>query len=121
MEKQQCKVAISPNPIKTSERIDLEGNIIDPRTKRIIVPKEPDYVPLIQTSVPLNDSTATNIPPDITPDASQAPPASPIPKDDPMAIQEQIQQAEANLIKLKEAKKAKIEELKRQVELLEKQ
>jgi hypothetical protein len=30
------QVVISPNLIKTSERIDMNGNVIDPRTKQII-------------------------------------------------------------------------------------
>lgn len=30
------KVVISPNLIKTSERIDMNGNVIDPRTKQVI-------------------------------------------------------------------------------------
>lgn len=33
---QKIAVAISPNPIKVSERVDENGNIIDPRTRQII-------------------------------------------------------------------------------------
>lgn len=34
---------ISPNIKKTSERIDTNGNIINPNTKEIIRQTEPDY------------------------------------------------------------------------------
>lgn len=33
---QRPRVVVSPNLIKTSERIDMNGNVIDPRTKQII-------------------------------------------------------------------------------------
>ena len=36
---------ISPNIKKISERIDPAGNIINARTKEIIKPVEPEYVP----------------------------------------------------------------------------
>jgi len=101
------KVIISPNPIKTTERIDLNGNIIDPRTKRVIVPKEQEYIP--PTPQP------TTITP---PDAPQCPITPPITKDDPMSIQAQIDTTKANLAKLEELKKVKIEEMEKQLKLL---
>lgn len=33
---QRVQVAVSPNPIKVTERLDIDGNIIDPISKRII-------------------------------------------------------------------------------------
>ena len=91
------KVVVSPNPIKTKERMDVNGNVINPVTKQIIVPKQEEYV------VP---------PPPTTPPEAKICPVTVVEtKDDPMAIQAQIEQAEANLIKLKEAKKAKIAEM----------
>ena len=33
---QRVQVAVSPNPIKIAERLDLDGHIIDPISKRII-------------------------------------------------------------------------------------
>lgn len=33
-------VVISPNIKKVSERLDKNGNVIDPRTKQVIAPKE---------------------------------------------------------------------------------
>jgi hypothetical protein len=33
---ERIPVGISPNPIKTSERIDMDGNVIDQRTGQII-------------------------------------------------------------------------------------
>lgn len=38
-------VVIAPNLKKTSVRIDPAGNEIDPKTKKIIKAKEPEYVP----------------------------------------------------------------------------
>jgi hypothetical protein len=32
----RSKVSISPNLIRVSERLDKDGNVIDPRTKQII-------------------------------------------------------------------------------------
>ncbi len=55
-------VIISPNVKRTSERIDPGGNVIDPRTKQIIQPVVPEYVPPVADEVPLQDlptSTAT--------------------------------------------------------------
>ena len=37
---QKIAVGISPNPKKVSERIDIDGNVIDPRTKQVIKPKD---------------------------------------------------------------------------------
>jgi len=36
--KEKPKVVVSPNPIKTSEMLDIDGNVIDPETKVIIKP-----------------------------------------------------------------------------------
>ena len=93
-----CKVVISPSPIKTSERIDINGNIIDPRTKQIVIPKEPDYVPPTTTTDTLQTSTPLPLP--------------------ELSIQDQIEQAKANLIKLEEAKKVKIEEMEKELKKL---
>ena len=43
---------ISPNLKRTSERIDPAGNVIDIKTKQIIKPVEPEYVPPVQTTTP---------------------------------------------------------------------
>jgi hypothetical protein len=32
----RSRVAISPNIKRVSERVDIDGNVIDPRTKRMI-------------------------------------------------------------------------------------
>ena len=45
-------VIISPNIRKESVRIDPSGNVINPRTKQIITPVEPEYVapaPVVET------------------------------------------------------------------------
>ena len=36
---------IAPNIKKITERIDTFGNVIDPRTKQVIIPVEKSYVP----------------------------------------------------------------------------
>jgi hypothetical protein len=33
---EKVKVVISPNPTKITERLDIDGNVIDPVTKEII-------------------------------------------------------------------------------------
>ena len=51
------KTIISPNPVKTVERIDFNGNIIDPRTRQVIVPKEKET--LTQAPPPQPEYIAT--------------------------------------------------------------
>lgn len=92
-------VVISPNIKRTSERIDPAGNIINPRTKQVIAPVQPEYV--------------------APPEAPQAPVAYVPTQNNPLSIQEQIDEAKANLAKLEELKKLKIAEMKAQLELLE--
>ena len=99
------KVILSPNPIKTSERIDINGNVIDPRTKQIIVPQEQEYVPPT-TPQPL-------------PEAPQAPPAIDVPKDDGLSVLEQIEATKRKLAELEELKKAEIAKKKKELELLQ--
>lgn len=93
-------VYIDPNAVKESVRIDPQGNIINPRTKEVIVPVIEEYV------------------------ATEAPKASPEPLQAPitssLSIQEQIDQAKENLLKLEELKKLKIAQMKAELELLEK-
>ena len=84
------KVIISSNPIKTSERIDINGNVINPRTKQIIVPQEPEYVPPT-TPQPL-------------PETPQALPAIGVPKDDGLSVLEQIEATKQKLAELEELK-----------------
>lgn len=44
---------ISPNIKKTSERIDPDGNVINPRTKQIVETVEPEYTaPVIENIQP---------------------------------------------------------------------
>ena len=102
-------VIISPNIKRESVRIDPSGNVIDPRTKRVIEKKEAEYVPLPQELV---STTA--------PDPQIAQPLNVNTLMDPLSIQTQIDQAKANLAKLEELKKLKIAEMKAQIELLEK-
>lgn len=91
-------VYIDTNLKKTSERIDPQGNIINPRTKEILKENKEE---VFETPV------------------QQPPQATQAPTGDAMSIQEQIDQAKANLAKLEELKKLKIEEMKAQLELLQ--
>jgi hypothetical protein len=103
------KTFISQNIHKTSERIDIDGNVIDPRTKQVIMPKEEET----PQTIPQPPQTAPIQPPE----ATTAPPASPVAKD-AMAIQDEIEQAKANLARLEEAKKVKIAEMEEQLKKL---
>lgn len=113
------KTYIAKDIKKTSDRIDgLTGNIIDLRTKQVITPVEPEYVP------PAIPTSTTNTPPE----APQAPTTPEEPKvgvcpsqTNPLSISEQIKQARENLKQLEELKQLKIKELKAQAELLEKE
>lgn len=89
-------VYISPNVKKVSERIDTSGNVIDPGTKQVIKRNIPDEV-------------------EPTPVVVEAPVVS----STPTSIQDEIAQAEARVEQLKELKKQKIEEMKKQLAVLE--
>ena len=99
------KVFISPNLKRTSERIDPNGNVINPATKQIIIPKEEEYVP---PSTPI-----------ATLEAKIEPIPQPIAKDDGLSVLQQIEQAKAHLQSLEELKRLKIEEKKKELELLQ--
>lgn len=92
-------VVVSPNIKRTSERIDPAGNVINPRTRQIVQPVEQPYIP--------------------PPEAPQAPTPIVIPQSSPLTIQQQIDEAKANLEKLQELKKLKIAQMKAELELLE--
>lgn len=89
-------VVISPNINKERVRIDPNGNIINKDTKQIIERNEDN----IQQSQQVQ-----------SPQPSQS---------SPLTIQQQIDEAKANLIKLEELKKLKIQQMKAELELLEK-
>lgn len=93
-------VIISNNVRKISERLDKSGNIIDPRTKQVIQPKEVYTPPTPQVVV---DVPKENL------------------KENPegMSLKEikaEIEKTEARLNSLKEQKKIKVEELKKLIE-----
>jgi hypothetical protein len=113
------KVVLSPNVKKTSVRLDREGNNINPSTKQIITPLETEFVPptVIPNQTETPTSTALTDPP-FVPKVDMS--LTPV-QIDPMSIQTQIEQVKQNLKKLEELKKLKIKELKKQVELLEKE
>jgi len=105
----KCSVVISPNPERTSERIDFNGNIIDPRTKQIIVPKEEEYTPPSPPAVP----------PTTPPGGTTALPAGSVVDGDGLSVLQQIQATKQRLHELEELKKLKIAEKKAELELLE--
>ena len=92
-------VVISPNIKRVTERIDTSGNVINPATKQIIIPN------IVETLSPED-----MVPKEIT---------QPVVSSNPLSIQQQIDEAKANLLKLEELKKLKIAEMKAQLELLE--
>lgn len=116
-------VVISPNIRKTSERIDPNGNIINPRTRKIIQENTPEYIPSpeeITKSVQLEELKTTTRVPQTTTIAPELPNIqAEKPKDDAMSVLEQIKQAKEHLKALEELKKLKIAEKKAELELLE--
>lgn len=92
-------VILSQNIKRVSERIDPSGNVINPVTKQVVIPNTPEYIPTVE---------------DMTPKTVAQPISS-----SPLSIQQQIDEAKANLLKLEELKKLKIAEMKAQLELLE--
>jgi phosphoribosylcarboxyaminoimidazole (NCAIR) mutase len=106
------KVIISSNPIKTSERIDINGNVIDPRTKQILVPKESD-------SMAGTVAQPTVQPVAVPQEIPVVPVAIGAPKDDGLSVLGQIEEAKKRLKELEELKKIKIAQKKKELELLE--
>jgi len=100
-------VVISPNIKKTSERIDVQGNIINPRTKKVIQSNQTEYIPTPEEVAK------------IAPEAPQVATVQSKPNVGALSILDQIKQAEDNLKALKELKKLKIAEKKAELELLE--
>lgn len=105
-------VVISANLKKTRDRINLDGSVIDPRTKQVIAPNRPEYVPTAA-------ETARAVAPQVAPEPAQAPVAHQAVGNDPLDILDQIKQAKARLKDLEELKKLKIKEKKAELELLE--
>ncbi len=99
-------VQISPNVKRTKELIDMNGNVIDPSTKRIIQPNVPDYIPTkeeIERVINLPKEPATR------PEVSEA----------SLSITDQIKQAEVHLASLKQLKVEEIARKKKELEELE--
>ena len=93
-------VIIDPNIKKVSERINPNGDVINPRTKEIITPNLPEYVEPVQT-------------------LATVPQPAPQPVSTTLSIQQQIEEAKKNLAQLEELKKLKIAQMKAELELLE--
>jgi len=101
-------VIISPNIKKTSERLDFNGNTIDPKTKQILVPRE------VESVLP---------PPKVSQTIAPQPPRVAVVNQNSTAgglsILDQIEEAKRNLQALEELKKLKIAEKKAELELLQ--
>jgi len=94
---------ISPNLKRESVRIDTQGNEINPRTKQVINPAETEYVA-----------------PPVTPPEAQNAPVAVVSYETAVDIQSLIIQAENEVVRLKELKRQKIADMKKQLEDLEK-
>ena len=94
--KQICGVVLSPNPVKTTERLNRNGDVIDPRTKQVITPRP--------------------APPPTPPEAPVTPEE---PKDDGLGVLDEISATKKKLKDLEELKKLKIAQKKKELELLE--
>lgn len=92
---------ISHNLKKTSDRIDPAGNIINPQTKQIIKAVELEYI------APTPTTAAPEAPISVVPIQNSG-----------LSIQQQIDAAKANLLKLQELKKLKIQEMEAELELM---
>lgn len=100
-------VVISPNIKKTTERIDLNGNKINPQTKEVIEEVEKPYIPTAEEL-----QKHQNIEPQ--------PVEVTVKSENPMDIQKEIEVLENKLALLKDKKRLAIEEMKKQLAELEK-
>lgn len=107
---------ISHNLKKTSERIDPQGNIINPKTKQVIAQNNQEYIPSPEELARVDNTTQ----PDSILDATASPMEGTRASSTPKSIQEEINATKAKLAQLEEKKKQKIEEMKRELEELEK-
>jgi len=95
---------ISPNLIRTSERINTNWDVINPITKEVIQKKEPEYIePVVQP---------------VAPETPYIAPQAPVTK--ALSIQQQIDEAKKKVVELEGLKKLQIEEMKKQLAELEK-
>lgn len=95
---------ISPNIKKTSERIDPQGNIINPRTKEIIAPNTQEYIPTPEEQAI------------VSPQATESPVVNVVTGRTLKVIKEEIAATEAKLASLKIEKEAKAEEMRKELE-----
>lgn len=95
---------ISNNLKRTSEQINTNWDVIDPRTKQVIQKKEAEYIePVASLATPV----------EALPEAPQAPVTN------ALSIQQQIDEAKQKVVELEEKKKLQIEEMKKQLAVLE--
>ncbi len=100
-------VVISPNIKKESVRINPDGNIIDPKSKKVIQKEEAPYIPSTEE---LNKFVQS----------PQAPVGNATSPKADLSILEQIEQAKALLASLEAKKKEEIALRKKELEELEK-
>lgn len=102
---------ISPNIKRTSERINPDGDVINPKTKQIIQKNEQNYVPTPEELARIDTTTQ--------PEAIEAHTVAVSSLDTPKSIQEEINATKAKLALLEEQKKSLIEKMKKELEELE--
>ena len=103
---------ISPNLKKVSERIDPQGNVIDPRTKQIIQKNNQEYTPTPEELARVDTTTQ----PDPVPQATESPTVKATSERTLKTIKEEIAATEANLAILKIEKEQKAEEMRKELE-----
>ena len=101
-------IQISPNIHKETVRINASGDIVDPKTKQVVKPNAPDYIPTREeieaqiNAVPVEQVSR----PISTPETK-------------LTIKEQIIQAEKHLADLKVLRTVEIEKMKAELAELE--
>lgn len=101
---------ISPDLKRTSERIDTHGNIINAKTKELIQKNDQEYIPTPEEMHPVINGVSL---------PTESPTTLQVSIRNPKIIQEDIVVTEAKLEQLKEEKRMKIEEMRRELEELE--
>lgn len=95
---------ISPNIKRTSERINPNGDVINPKTKQVIAPNTQEYIP--------TPEEAAIVAPQVTESTTIKVNSVRTLK----VIKDEIVSLEAKLAELQEEKKLKVEEMKKELE-----
>jgi len=107
-------VQLSPNIKKTSQRIDPNGNIIDPKTRQILVPVEQDYVPPVKVEKSLTINSQDENHPMVKAIESYKEVTSKLETLSDIKIA--IKKVETQLSELRDLKRKKVEEMRKELE-----